>query len=68
MAIYGAEAETDPAFGHKALYNFSMLRTTLISAGFVDVQDVTMDYEDHHDPHWSWMGGRLSLKARGRKP
>jgi len=68
MAIYGAEAETDPAFGHKALYNFSMLRTTLISAGFVDVQDVTMDYEDHHDPHWSWMGGRLSLKARGQKP
>lgn len=68
MAIYGAEAETDPAFAHKALYNFSMLRTTLISAGFVDVEDVTMHYEDHHDPHWIWMGGRLSLKVKVRKP
>lgn len=68
MAIYGAEAETDPAFAHKALYSFPMLRTTMISAGLVEVEDVTADYEDHHDPHWLWMGGRLSLKARGRKP
>ena len=68
MAIYGSEAETDPVFAHKVLYDFSMLRTTMISSGFVEIEDVTNDYEDHHDPHWMWMGGRLSLKAKGRRP
>ena len=68
MAIYGAEAETDPAFAHKVLYDFYTLRTTLISAGFGEVEDVTEHYEDHHDPHWAWMGGRLSLKLRAKKP
>lgn len=68
MAIFGSEAETDPAFAHKVLYDFSMLRTTLLSSGFSWVEDVTEDYEDHHDPHWMWMGGRLSLKVRARKP
>lgn len=68
MAIYGAEAETDPVYAHKILYDFPMLRTTLISSGFVDPEDVTEQYEDHHDLHWMWMGGRISLKARARRP
>lgn len=68
MAIYGAESETDPAFAHKILYDFPMLRTTLISSGFLNPEDVTDQYEDHHDPHWMWMGGRLSLKARAKRP
>jgi len=67
MTIYGAEAETDPAFAHKVLYDFQMLRTTLISGGFLNVEDVTEQYEDHHDPHWMWMGGRLSLKVKAQK-
>jgi len=68
MTIYGAEAETDPQFAHKMLYDFTMLRTTLLSAGFAGVEELTDKYEDHHDPHWTWMGGRLSLKVRARKP
>jgi len=68
MAIYGAEAETDPAFAHKALYDFSMLRTLLSGSGFEAVEDITNNYEDHHDPHWTWMGGRLSLKVSAKKP
>jgi hypothetical protein len=67
-AIYGPETETDPAFARKALYDFATLRAALLSAGFWDVEEVTQDYEDHHDPHWTWMGGRLSLKVRARKP
>lgn len=67
MTIYGNEAETDPAFAHKVLYDFSMLRKVLMDAGFAGVEETTQDYEDHHDPHWTWMGGRLSLKVRARK-
>lgn len=68
MAIYGMEAESDPVFSHKVLYDFSMLETVLRSAGFSKMEEVTQDYEDFHDPHWMWMGGRLSLKVRARKP
>lgn len=68
MTIYGMEAESDPAFAHKVLYDFNMLRKLLAAAGYSDIEEISQDYEDHHDPHWMWMGGRLSLKVRARKP
>lgn len=65
--IFGAEAETDPAFAHKVLYDFPMIAAVFLRNGFVNVLDVTNQYSDHFDDEWSWSGGRVGLKAIGVK-
>ena len=68
MAIYGGEAEVDPAFGHKVLYDAGMLKHLLESSGFISVEDVSSSVEDRHDKGWTLLGGRMSLKVQARKP
>lgn len=67
MPFYGIEAETDPLYAHKVLYDFGMLDTMLSKHEFTQIEEVTSHYEDHHDQHWAWLGGRISLKVRARK-
>ena len=66
--IFGSEAETDPAFAHKVLYDYEMLAGLFTRNGFVDVQDVTHKYSDHFDDQWRWSKGIIGLKVSGFKP
>lgn len=67
-AIYGGEAESDPAFAHKALYDSEALITVFKRNGFADIRNVTESLTDVHDQAWMWLGGKISLKIQGQRP
>lgn len=67
MAIFGAEAEFDPRYAHKVLYDESQLRAVFVRSGFVNVRAATEEFTDHHDTGWAHLGGKISLKMIGEK-
>jgi hypothetical protein len=37
---------------HKAIYDFALLSSVLLQAGFAEVEDVTCTVKDRHDEAW----------------